>query len=107
MRLVNLLLSLLNTEMLYSMEKILIPQNTTNIILNFAHTRPLKIISSPTRELEGVFEGKPVLLSRFEELLTFSILEDMILKMKTKQPISTLPALTFSDAKMMVSSVAE
>jgi len=34
----------------------------------------------PTRELKGVFEGKPVLLSRFEELPTFSILADMIKK---------------------------
>jgi len=61
----------------------------------------------PTSKLEGVFEGKPVLLSRFEELPTFSIFEDMIMEMEAKQPMSTLPALTFSDAEMMVSSVTE
>jgi len=61
----------------------------------------------PTRELKGVFEGKPVLLSRFEELPTARILGDMIKKMEAKQPVSTLPALTFSDARMMVPDVTK
>jgi len=61
----------------------------------------------PTRELEGVFEDKPVLLSRFEDLPTKGIIEDMILKMEANQPMSTLPALSFFDADMMVSDVTE
>jgi len=61
----------------------------------------------PTRELKGVFEGKPVLLSRFEELPTKGIIEDMIMKMEANQPVSTLPDLTFFDADLMVSDVAK
>jgi len=61
----------------------------------------------PTGELEGVFEGKPVLLSRFEEIPTKGIIEDMIMKMEANQPVSTLPALTFFDADLMVSDVTE
>jgi len=61
----------------------------------------------PTGELKGVFEGKPVLLSRFEELPTKGIIEDMIMKMDAHQPMSTLPALTLFDADLMVSDVTE
>jgi len=61
----------------------------------------------PTGELKGVFEGKPVLLSRFEELPTKGIIEDMIMKMGANQPVSTLPALTFLDTDLMVSDVTE
>jgi hypothetical protein len=61
----------------------------------------------PTGELEGVFEGKPVLLSRFEGLPTKGIIEDMIMKMEANQPVSTLPSLTFFDADLMVSDVTE
>jgi len=64
-----------------------------------------KLDKLPTGELEGVFGGKPVLLSRFEELPTKGIIEDMIMKMEANQPVSTLPALTFFDADWMVSDV--
>jgi len=59
----------------------------------------------PTGELKGVFKDMPVLLSRFEELPTKGIIEDMIMKMEVNQPVSTLPALTFFDADWMVSDV--
>jgi len=59
-----------------------------------------------TGELEGKFENKPVLLSRFEQLPSRGIIEDIIMKMESKQPMSTLPALTF-DADMMVPEVTE
>jgi len=61
----------------------------------------------PTGELKGVFEGKHVLLSRFEDLPTKGIIEDMIMKMEANQPVSTLPALTFFDTDLMVSDVTE
>jgi len=50
-----------------------------------------------TGELEGVFEGKPVLLSRFESLLAKGILDNMINKMDISTPLSALPALTFPE----------
>jgi len=61
----------------------------------------------PTGELEDVFEGRPILLSRFEELPIKGIIEDMIMKMEANQPLSTLPAFTFFDADRMVSDVTE
>jgi len=61
----------------------------------------------PSGELEGVFQGKPVLLSRFEGLPTKGIIEDMITKMEANQPVFTLPSLTFFDADLMVSDVTE
>jgi len=48
-----------------------------------------------TGELEGVFEGKPVLLSRFDHLPVIGITNHMVMKMEAKQHVSTLPALTF------------
>jgi len=60
-----------------------------------------------TGELEGVFEGKPVLLSRFEKLLVKGIKNNMIMKMEAKHPLSALPALTFPNADMMLSDVTE
>jgi len=59
-----------------------------------------------TGELEGIFENKPVLLSRFEQLPSKPIIDDIIMKMEAKQPMSTLPALTF-DADMMVPDIAK
>jgi len=60
-----------------------------------------------TGELEGVFEGKPVLLSRFEQLPTKSILQDMIDKMDVSKPIAALPALILPDADTMLADVTE
>jgi len=60
-----------------------------------------------TGEIGGVFEGEPVLLSKFEKLPVVGITNDMIMKMEAKQHVSTLPALTFSDAEMMVPDVTE
>jgi len=60
-----------------------------------------------TGELEGIFEGEPVLLSKFEKLLVKGITDDMIMKMEAKQQMSALPALTFSDANTIVPNVAE
>jgi len=47
------------------------------------------------------------LLSKFEKLPVKGITNNMIMKMEAKQPVSTLPALTFSDANMIVSNVTE
>jgi len=66
-----------------------------------------KLGNLPTGELEDVFEGKPVLFSRFEGLPTKGIIEDMIMKMEANQPVPTLPSLTFLDADLMVSDVTE
>jgi len=60
-----------------------------------------------TGELEGVFEGEPVLLSKFEKLLVKGITDGVIMKMEAKQPMSALPALTFFDADMMVPDFTE
>jgi len=49
----------------------------------------------------------PVLLSKFDKLLVVGITKEMIMKMEAKRPVSTLPALTFSDVNMIVPNVAE
>jgi len=45
-------------------------------------------------------------LSRFEQLPSKPIIDNIIMKMEAKQPMSTLPALTFN-ADMMAPDVAE
>jgi len=46
-------------------------------------------------------------LSKFEKLPVVGITDDMIMKMESKQHVPTLPALTFSDADMIVPNVTE
>jgi len=57
-----------------------------------------------TGELEGVFMGKLVLLSRFEQLPTKTILDDMANKSDLR---SRTPALTLPDADMMLPDVTK
>jgi len=57
-----------------------------------------------TGELEGVFMGMPVLLSRFEQLPAKTIINDMIKKSDLR---SHTPALTLPDADMMLPDVTE
>jgi len=46
-------------------------------------------------------------LSRFQELPVDGIIEDMIMKMEDKHPLSDLPTLTFPKADMMLPDVSE
>jgi len=46
-------------------------------------------------------------LSKFEKLPVKGITNNIIMKMEAKQPVSTLPALTFFDADMMVPDFIE
>jgi len=46
-----------------------------------------------TGELQGVFKGEPVLLSKFEKLPVKGITDNMIMKMEAKQPMTALVVL--------------
>jgi len=83
-------------------------QNTHNKQFpTYGGTDHTDVDDESTGELEGVFECKPVLLSRFEQLPTRGIIEDMIKKMEVNQPFFTLPALTLPEADTMLPGVAE
>jgi len=59
-----------------------------------------------TGELEGIFKGRPVLLSRFEQLPAKGILEDMISRSDFGASFKK-PALTLPDPDTMLADVSK
>jgi len=60
-----------------------------------------------TGELEGVYEGMPVLLSRFTKVPIKGILQDMANKLDINPSQVPLPTLTFRDPDTMLTNITE
>jgi len=75
------------------------PHNTQFPI--YRGTDDVDVDDGSTGELEGVYRGTPVLLSRFTQVPVTGILQDMLNKMEVSPPKGTLPALTFNPDTML------
>jgi len=60
-----------------------------------------------TGELEGVFGGTLVLLSRFTQVPITGILQDMVNKLDRSPPQVALPTLTFPNPDTMLTDITE
>jgi len=60
-----------------------------------------------TGELEGVYDGTPVLLSRFTKVPIKGILQDMANKLDLNPAQIPLPTLTFHDPDTMLTNITE